>query len=193
MTSAKAKVLESGISENAAESFLSELHNFDINEGTSMLKVMLSANSNELNEYLKAYEEKQIFADSSGASMFSNEMEVALNNSVQYMKAELQKAGFDIPETFFDAGKDSALKFGDAFASEIDVELNKIKDKIEGFKAKISVEVDVNNNGKGSQTVINNNDNRTTNISASYPSPRGFIESYRQLHKYQYHTAKWSD
>ena len=154
MTSARAKVLESGISESVADSFLAELHNFDIDEGTGMLNALMTARADELSEYLKAYEQKQSFAESSAASMYSSEMETALDESMKLMEQKLTEAGFEIPATFFEAGADAADKFGEAFASEIDVELGKIKEKIEGFKAKIKVDVEVNSDKSSGSTTV---------------------------------------
>ena len=154
MNSARAKVLESGISESAAASFLAELHNFDIDEGTGMLNALMTARADELSEYLKAYEQKQSFAESSAASMYSSEMETALDESMKLMEQKLTEAGFEIPATFFEAGTDAADKFGEAFASEIDVELGKIKEKIEGFKAKIKVDVEVNSDKSSGGTTV---------------------------------------
>lgn len=194
MTSARAKVLESGISESAADSFLAELHNFDIDEGTGMLNALMTARADELSEYLKAYEEKQSFAESSAASMYSSEMESALDESMKLMEQKLTEAGFEIPATFFDAGADAAVKFGEAFATEIDVELGKIKEKIEGFKAKIKVDVEVNSKDDSKLSrVVNHYDNRQTNITVPNTSTRAFIEAYKQQEVYQAHTLKWGD
>ncbi len=180
MTSARAKVLESGISKESADSFLSELHNFDIDEGTRMLKVFLDTDNNELNEYLKAYEEKLDFSDQASATFYKDEMNTAVDESVQYMKDKLKEAGFEIPETFFDAGKDAAIKFGDAFSEEIDVELDKIKEKIESFKAKIKVDVDVSlDKASGGTTVYKYYGNNTYQLGSSGETTQQRLEAIR--------------
>lgn len=181
MKSAKAKVLESGISEEAANSFLSELNNIDIEDGTGMLKAMLATDNYQLNEYLKAYEEKLSYSDSAGASMYAEEMDAALDESVKHMHEKLTAAGFEIPATFFDAGKDAAVKFGDAFATEIDVELNKIKTKIEGFTAKIKVDVEVKNSQNESGTTVHKYyGNNTYQLGSSGETTQERLEAIRR-------------
>lgn len=180
MSSARAKVLESGISDKAADRFLSELQNFDVDEGTKMLRVLVETDGTALNDYLKAYEEKQSFADMASASLYKSEMDTAVDESVVYMKDKLKEAGFEIPKTFFDAGGDAASKFGEAFSQEIDVELNKIKHKIESFKTKIKVDVDVSLvKASGGTTVYKYYGNNTYQLGSSGETTQQRLEAIR--------------
>ncbi len=178
--SVKTRIIKSGISDKAADSFLSELLNYDIDEGVEILNVLKKTDDNEFNEYIKAYEEMQNFADMASASLYKSEMDTAVDESVVYMKDKLKEAGFEIPDTFFAAGTDAATKFGDAFSQEIDVELGKIKQKIESFKTKIKVDVDVSvDKSSGGTTVYKYYGNNTYQLGSSGETTQQRLEAIR--------------
>ncbi len=180
LSSFKAKVLKSGISDKAADSFFSELLNYDIDEGIGVLNALLKTSDAELNKYLKAYEERQTFADMAAASLYKSDMDTAVDESVVYMKEKLKEAGFEIPDTFFDAGVDAASKFGEAFSQEIDVELGKIKQKIESFKTKIKVDVDVSvDKASHGTTIYKYYGNNTYQLGSSGETTQQRLEAIR--------------
>lgn len=192
MSQAREKALASGMSQTAVDSILNEFSSLDIEEGTGMLTALLSAGDKDLAEWFSAYDEKLSYADSSSAAMFKSEMDAAIDESTELMKQKLSDAGFEIPETFFNAGKDSANKFGEAFSKEIDAELSKIKQRFDSFNCKIQISIEKSESGSGK--VSNDNrvysDNRTTNIYAASSSPHDIAEATKQQSIYEKHTSR---
>ena len=168
MAEMKAAVLNSGISESAANSFFDEINSLSVDEGIKALDALKRANESELGEYLKAYEEKLQLADSASAELYKDDMKSAFDESCEYMKGKLTEAGFEVPKEFFDIGKTSADKFGEAFGKEISAQFTKIQEKLSDFRAKLKIEADMRSaEGSGGGTVVHHNETYSTNYSIS--------------------------
>lgn len=141
MTKLKETLSNSGIPQSAAESFFEEINSLSLDEGVKALEALSRATPKELADYLDAYAERQALADKISATSYGTQMQKAADESTEYMKRVLTEAGFEVPESFFETGTVAAKNFGEAFAKELDGELDKIKIKIDDFNAKLSLSV----------------------------------------------------
>lgn len=148
MLEAKEFVKSSGMSDEAVSSLLEEISSLPVNSASTALEALMK---NPLSgEWLKEYERRIELSKSSSALYYQDEMDEAIDESTEYMEKKLSEAGFEIPETFFDAGKDSAIKFGQGFSEKLDAELQKIKAQIAEFTSDIEINVKGSSENSGS-------------------------------------------
>lgn len=85
---------------------------------------------------------------------FETDFKGSVDNVTAYMRAELERAGLEIPEGFFTAGTNSAKNFGEAFLQELTAQLLVARAVVEAFGSSIS---------PGSGSVVNSYNTTTTN------------------------------
>lgn len=193
MVQFKKKISDFGISDNAASSFLNELNNLSVEEGTQGLKALTSASDDQLAEYMKAYETKLSYSEGAGAEYYFEDTANAVQQLYQNMEDKLKEAGYDIPEGFIASGTLSAKNFGEAFIAEIDTQLAAISAKIDATMQKIVKLNNLSVRGFGSNTSVTNNysDNRTATYNITGNSAREVIEETKARETYENHTSKW--
>lgn len=142
LSSQRARLLSAGIDEVTADSFFNEIASLSVEEGIKSLEALERADEKSLTQYITAYGEKLRLSDKISSEAYRSEFDRAVAESEEYMVQKLTEAGFEIPPSFFDTGTLAARNFGEAFASELDKELEKIKIKIDDFNAKLSLKTE---------------------------------------------------
>ena len=130
-----------GADDNAAKSFIAELAEEDINTGTAVLNMLLSSGDDKLLQYITGYAKKNAAAENVSSSFYQDDMNTAIDKSIENMKQKLTEAGYEIPEGFFVSGSISAEKFGEAFVQKLEEEMEGIRTKIADFNAKLELEL----------------------------------------------------
>ncbi len=159
------RLKSSGISDEAASSYFAEISEMSAEDAQKAFALLERTGDDEFNAYIKAYEKKLQLAKSYSASVYEDEMRSAVDESTQYMKDELTKAGFEVPEGFFTSGSISAEKFGEGFAEQLDEELSAIRKRIDDFNAELKISA----SAADTKTVTNNinNSSHTSNYTIS--------------------------
>lgn len=126
-----------GIDENIKSGFLKELRDIDLESAIGFLTGIKNNNDKDVFEYLSAWNERNNVADAIAAKSFEEDFAESLDNSYEHMKEVLTRAGYEIPDGFFVSGSMSAQKFGDAFVSEIETQMKRIRSVIEAFNSEV--------------------------------------------------------
>ncbi len=162
LTALKQMLADMGISKNAADSFFADISGRSIEDGIKALDALQYADRAKLAEYLKSYDTRIQLTTRLSAEQYDSDMRAAMDESYAYMKSELEKAGFEVPSTFFDVGSASAKSFGDAFAAEIDEQMQSVQDKINEWNIKIKASIEGGGRVGSSTTTNTTNSNNTT-------------------------------
>lgn len=150
-----------GIGEDVISQYMSEFDELDMTTAMQFIKGILSGSDIDLLKNVEGYALQRETSKKASTQHYAPELEKAVEGSIEYMKEKLQEAGFtDIPEDFFVSGQISAQKFGEAFAVEIEKQMEEIRSKIAAFNASLNV----NLNGF---SIIPSAGNNTTNNSYS--------------------------
>lgn len=162
LTKTMDRVKASGVSESAIKGIMSKIDELGNDaDGIGYLEALLAAADSEFKDYMSTYAELIDTEQGTAAMRYSDEMADAATESYQYMKDELEKAGLEIPESFFTSGTVSAEKFGEAFVKELDIQMGEIQSKILSFNAQLGAAL-----GAGKTIVTHNNLTTTYQINA---------------------------
>lgn len=142
LTALRTRLLSAGTDEATANSFFNEIASLSVEEGIKSLEALERADEKSLTQYITAYGEKIRLTDKISSEAYRSEFDSAVAESEEYMVKRLTEAGFEVPASFFDTGTLAARNFGEAFAAELDAELEKIKIKIDDFNAKLSLKTE---------------------------------------------------
>lgn len=162
-----------GINGDIKTGFLKELRDVDFDVAIGFLKSIKGSTNEKVFNYLTAWDERNSLADAVAAKSFESDFSESLEESYEYMKEVLSRAGYEIPEGFFVSGSLSAQKFGEAFVSEIETQMQRIRSVIEAFNSEIA---------SGSQVASVNTYN-TSNTSYNIQSQDAFdtVEQIRRI------------
>lgn len=130
-----------GADSDTINSFISELAEEDISTGSSVLNTLLSAGDDKLSQYITGYSRKNTAAEKLSSSLYRDDLNTAIDSSIENMRQKLTEAGYEIPEGFFVSGSISAEKFGEAFLAKLEDEMKGIREKITDFNAKLELEL----------------------------------------------------
>lgn len=97
------------------DGFFDELKEMSIDDGLLFAKTLLDASDSEFAAYLESYREKQ--EQTARIATVLNQEKI--EKSVSEMRAELEKVYGEIPDSFFDCGGESAVKFKNGFLEQI--------------------------------------------------------------------------
>ena len=128
-----------GISEDIKTGFLNELRDEDFNTAIALLNSIKGSTNESVFEYLSAWNERNSLADAVAAKSYEKDFSESLEDSYAHMKEVLSKAGYEIPDGFFVSGSLSAQKFGEAFITEIETQMQRIRSVIEAFNSEIAL------------------------------------------------------
>lgn len=137
MLEAKKFIKESGLSEDAKASLLNDISALPIGSASTALEALMKSPRSK--SWLEEYERKVLLSKTESVLYYEDDMTEAVDETAKYMQEKLTEAGFSIPETFFDAGKESAQRFGEGFSLELNNEFEKIKGQIAQFSSIIEV------------------------------------------------------
>ncbi|MCR4718359.1 MAG: hypothetical protein K5768_01865 [Firmicutes bacterium] len=150
-----------GIEEGIKKGFLKELSEEDFYTSIGLLKSIKANNDKDVFNYLTAWNERNILADSVAAKSFEDDFNQSVEDAYENMKDVLMRAGYEIPEGFFASGSLSAQKFGDAFVGEIETQMERIRSIIDSFNSELSEYARI------SEGVTYNTSNTSYNIQSS--------------------------
>lgn len=106
------------------------LRDLPIDDAVKYADALLSASDSDLAAYVEDWTAIQRFSEDAGEALFGEDMKKAADDTAQYMKEALEKAGFEVPEGFFTSGSISAEKFGDGFVNGLDEVMSNIREKL---------------------------------------------------------------
>lgn len=139
LNSVKGRMKELGVDGGVAKSFFGVISGMSVEEGTEFARLLLEENDFGFSEFINDYAKKLDISERISESLYSDEYEQAVDETAEYMKEAFASLGVDIPEDFFSAGSDSAKRFGEAFLSEIDLQLATIQSRISSFNASLGL------------------------------------------------------
>ena len=137
MLEAKKFIKESGLSDDAQTSLLKDISSLPVGSASTALEALMKNPGSK--GWLEEYERKVLLSKTESVLYYEDDMTDAVDETAKYMEDKLTEAGFSIPETFFDAGKESAQRFGEGFSLELNNEFEKIKGQIAQFSSIIEV------------------------------------------------------
>lgn len=160
LSKAMERVKSSGASDDAISGVLDYIDGLAGDEsGMDALIALASASDADFAKFMSGYAQNLSKADGIAAQRYSDDMVTAAEESYQQMVDELTKAGLDIPEGFFVSGTLSAEQFGEAFLSEIELQMQEIRRKLTEFNAEINASI-----GAAAGNVTNDNRSTTYHI-----------------------------
>lgn len=139
LNSVKGRMKELGVDGGVAKSFFGVISGMSVEEGTEFARLLLEENDFGFSEFINDYAKKLDISERISESLYSDEYEQAVDETAEYMRKAFASLGVDIPEDFFSAGSDSAKRFGEAFLSEIDLQLATIQSRISSFNASLGL------------------------------------------------------
>lgn len=139
ISTVKARILEGGFDKSVASDFLSVIADMSIDKGETFASLLGSASDSEFSRFINGYVQNQALSRQISSLLYADDMEKAADDTAAYMKAELEKIGFEVPESFTLSGTVSAENFGEAFVSELSRQLEGIRLMIDEFSAGLSV------------------------------------------------------
>ena len=162
-----------GVNSDIKTDFLRELKDVDFNTAIKLLSSIKGSTNESVLEYLTTWNERNTLADAVAAKSFEGDFADSLDESYEHMKEVLSKAGYEIPDGFFVSGSLSAQKFGEAFITEIEAQMQRIRTVIEAFNSEIAL---------GSQVASGNTYN-TSNTSYNIQSQNASdtVEQIRRI------------
>ena len=137
ITAIKQRIQSSGFDSSVSSDFLSVLSDMSVEDGVRFTDALLKSSDNQFKNALEGYRQNQMLTQKISSQLFAGDFEKAVDDTASYMKAELSRLGFEIPETFTVSGTISADNFGTAFVNKLDGYLENIRSTIAQFNASL--------------------------------------------------------
>jgi hypothetical protein len=136
--SVKDRIKNSGFDLSVISDFMSALSDMSVEEGTRFSDILLNSSDKNFKNAIDGYIQNQMLTKKLSSELFSSDFNAAVDETASYMKAELSRLGFEIPESFTVSGTISADNFGIAFVNKLDGYLENIRNMISNFNAGLS-------------------------------------------------------
>ncbi len=134
----KERIKDSGFDSSVSKEFLSVLSDLSVEDGTRFSDVILKSSDKDFKNAINGYLQNQMLTKKLSSELFAEDFKNAVSDTASYMKSELTRLGFEIPENFTVSGTISADNFGTAFVSKLDGYLENIRNMISQFNASLS-------------------------------------------------------
>lgn len=167
----KERINASGFDSSVSSDFLSVLSELSVDDGTRFSNVILNSSDKDFKNAINGYLQNQMLTKKLSSELFADDFEKAVSDTASYMKAELTRLGFEIPDSFTVSGTISADNFGTAFVNKLDAYLENIRTMISQFNAGLSAPSYVfEQRGGISHTPSNVTYNQSFNVGSSKES-----------------------
>ncbi len=153
----KERLNEGGFDSSLMSGFLSSLSDMSVTEGSKFLSLLLNSSDADFGRVVQGYSENQNLTKRISAGLYSEDFTLAVDKTASYMKAELEKLGFEIPESFTLSGTISAENFGYAFVKNLEKQLENVRSMISVFSSSLA-------SPSYSFSLSGNNPTPTTNV-----------------------------
>ncbi len=137
ITVVKEKLTENGYGTDVASDFLSIMSDMSIEDGLTFSNLLANSSGHSFRVFMNGYLKNQQLSQDISKALYSDEFNRAVDETASYMKSELTKIGFEVPESFSLSGTISAEKFGASFVLELEHQLEDIRNMISSFSAEI--------------------------------------------------------
>ncbi len=138
IVSIKERLNEGGFDSSLMSGFLSTLSDMSVTEGSKFASLLLNASDADFGKVVQGYSENQNLTKRISAELFSEDFTQAVDKTASYMKTELEKLGFEIPESFTLSGTISAENFGYAFVKNLEKQLENVRSMISSFSSSLA-------------------------------------------------------
>ncbi len=168
ITAVKERLKKGGFDSSLITGFLSTLSDLSIPEGSKFASVLLNSSDKDFLNAINGYNENQSLTKRISAELYSEDFTNAVDKTASYMKTELEKLGFEIPEGFTLSGTISAENFGDAFVRGLENQLEIIRNMVVNFSSSLatpSYSFDIGQGNKASASNITYNQSFTVGSS----------------------------
>lgn len=179
VTAVKDRIKSSGFDPYVSSNFLSAMSEMSISEGTTFANLLSSASDSQFNQYIWGWVQNLELSKKLSSEIYSDDFNRSVDATMSYMKSELEKIGFEIPDNFTLSGTISAENFGQAFVDTLDKKLEEIRDMISGFNASLSVSAAVSSSPEGSAAASNVTYNQSFNVGSSKDSTFDQISAWK--------------
>ena len=167
----KERINASGFDPSVSADFLSVLSNLSVEDGAKFSDVILKSSDKDFKNAINGYLQNQMLTKKLSSELFAEDFEKAVSDTASYMKSELSRIGFEIPDNFTVSGTISADNFGTAFVNKLDGYLEDIRSMINQFNFSLSAPSYVfEQRGGESHTPSNVTYNQSFNVGSSKES-----------------------
>lgn len=138
IVSIKERLKEGGFDTSLMSGFLSQLSDMSVTEGSKFASLLLNSSDADFTRVVSGYSENQNLTQRISSELYSEDFTLAVEKTASYMKAELEKLGFEIPESFTLSGTISAENFGYAFVKNLEKQLESVRSMISSFNSSLA-------------------------------------------------------
>lgn len=133
----KQRLKNAGFSDDDTGSFFSVLAGMSVEEGQTFAQALNEATDEEFSGFVADWLKKQSLSEELSKQIYNDEVAGAVDK----LEQELQNAGLEVPEGFFDSGVTAAENFGIGFTEQLQTEMQKISDIVRSFTGSFHVEL----------------------------------------------------
>lgn len=174
----KQRLKNAGFSEDDTNSFFSVLAGMSVDEGQTFSQALTEATDEEFASFVSDWLTKQSLSEELSKQIYNDEVESAVDK----LEQELQNAGLEVPEGFFDSGVAAAENFGTGFTEQLQAEMQKIGDIVRDFTGSFRVELSVAG-ASGSGVYTSNTTTNTYYLQSTNETVHQQLETIRQNDK----------
>lgn len=131
------RLKNAGFSDDDTGSFFSVLAGMSVEEGQTFAQALNEATDEEFSGFVSDWLKKQSLSEELSKQIYNDEVAGAVDK----LEQELQNAGLEVPEGFFDSGVTAAENFGIGFTEQLQTEMQKISDIVRSFTGSFRVEL----------------------------------------------------
>lgn len=139
INSVKERLKGNGFESSVASDFMSIMADMSIPDGSNFANLLVSSSDSQFRQFVNGYLENQKLSKEISTALYADDMARATQETVSYMKSELEKLGLEVPEGFTLSGSLSAQNFGAAFVSELENQLADIRAMVADFNSNLVI------------------------------------------------------
>ncbi len=138
MQQVKDRIVAAGFDSEVISRFMAEMADLSTGEAIKTARAIAGASDDVFRQYMQDWKDISFLADQSAALFYQEDMEEAVDESVTYMRTELEKLGVEVPDGFFASGTLSAKNFGKGFMAEMDAVMESVRELVNSFNASLT-------------------------------------------------------
>lgn len=140
LNAAEQRMLDNGFDEKFVNDHMAKIRDMSVEEGLKYVRLLTSADDNTFKKHINIEYEKEETYKKLAASALDDEI---TDNAAEFKDAyisALEAAGFEVPEGFFDIGKNSAESFEAGFSEQLASLFNPIRETMMALMPGLSFE-----------------------------------------------------